>query len=245
VNSDFLARRYWRALTGTRSPEGLSYRRGRDGYSLWRRYWASLLDVWLPPASAPVPALATLAGRLGDDGVVASARRNPLTGPHVDGQGIRLPRFDRAALRLAASSEAGRMSAIWTVGGRTFVLRESGPDQVDVLVEADRSVPAMQVLPIRIASPVGDREYLMVFTGEPSGRSVGVLRLPDVLGWIDLMVGVERSVTGLDTADPAVRAAIAGSVRATPDPGMSAWADIVVSRPPDDPLRQVIEDAAR
>jgi hypothetical protein len=37
---------------------------------------------------------------------------------------------------------------------------------------------------------------------------------------------------------------VAGSVAATPDPGMAAWAEIAASRPAGDPLRRVIEDAA-
>jgi hypothetical protein len=190
-----------------------------------------LLNIRLPPITAD-------GGR-----AVVPAPRNPLTEPYVDGRLIRLPRFDRAALRQAATGAAERISVSWKVAGQRFVLRESGPNQVDVLVETDRKVPAEQVLPIRVSGPAGDRDFFMVFVGDRSGRSVGWLRL-DVHSWIDVAADGERDVATLDAGDPAVRALVADSVRATPDPGMSAWAAIVESRPAGDRLRRAIEDAA-
>jgi hypothetical protein len=147
-------------------------------------------------------------------------------------------------MRLAATGETERMSVSWTVGDRRFVLRESGPGEVDLLVETDQEVPPTQVLPVHVAGPAGDRDLFMVFVPEPLGRAVGVLRLPGVHGWIDVTVGGERAVADLDADDQAVRRSVADSVRATPDPGMRAWTEVVASRPADDPLRQVIADSA-
>jgi len=201
-----------------------------------------LLGVWLPPANASGSAAGSVTAH---ERTEPAAQRNPLTKPYADPQRIRLPRFDRAALRMAATSEATRLSASWTAVGRRFVLRESGPSQVDVLVEMQRVVPAGQVLPVRVFGPAGGRDYYMVFTGESSGRSAGMLRLTSVHDWIDVTVGAETTLGELDAQDPAVRDALTVSVRATPDPWMSAWAEFVASRPSDDPLRQLIENAAR
>jgi hypothetical protein len=229
--SGTLARRYWQALIGAR-PDGGGppVERGRDGYSLWQRYWAALFNVRLPPI------------RQHDRAGVPS---NPLSEPYLEGRRIRLPRFDRAAVRMAATGEPERAAVSWAVGGRRFVMRESGPGQVDLLVETDRAVPAMLVLPVHVRGAAGERDLLMVFGRDPSGRSVGVLRLADAQDWIDVTVDGEVTGAELDAADPAVRATVADSVRATPDPGMAAWAEIVASRPAGDPLRQVIEDVAR
>ena len=218
------AHRYWQALTGARLLAGPA--RPLRG-SLWQRYWASLLGVRLPPGTA------------------ARGRHNPLTRPRIDGPLVWLPRFDRAALRLAATSEPERLSVTWALPGHRVIVRESGPDQVDVLAETDQEVPAGHVLPVRVAGPGLDQEYLMVFSHDPTGRWAGTLRLAGVPDWIDLSLGAERAVTTLDATDPVMRAVIQRSVRATPDPGMPVWAEIVSSRPPADPLREVIENAAR
>lgn len=233
MSSDPLARRYWRTLTGIHA-KGAP--REREGYSLWQRYWAALLNVRPSQISGrrsmPMTAVAT------------AARPNPLTRPFVDGVRIRLPRFDRA-LRLAATGDSERLSARWTVGGWEIVLREAGPGQADVLVETDREVPATHMLAVHVDGPFGDRDYFMVFVPDGPGRSVGVLRLPDVAGWIDVTVEGEQAVAALDTRDPTVLKRLADSVRATPDPGLPAWAQIVASRAPGDPLHQAIVDADR
>jgi hypothetical protein len=237
VSDDSLARRYWRALTGVPTIEAFAfYPREREGYGLWLRYWASLLNV--RPSQ--------ISSRRSMPGVTLSTAvpRNPLTRPYVDGEWIRLPRFDRE-LRLAATDDIERLSASWTVAGWRFLLREAGPGQVDVLVETDREVPATLVLAVHIAGPAGDRDYFMVFVPDSPGRSVGVLRLPDVQGWIDVAIDGEQTVATLDAGDPTVLARLADSVRATPDPGMPAWAQIVASRPAGDLVRQVIVDAGR
>jgi hypothetical protein len=225
-----LVQRYWHSLTGTGVAYPALLAERRDGeYGLWRRYWTSLLGIRLPPSdAAPQPA----------------AQDNPLTEPYVTGTGIRLPRFDRAAVRLAASEEPDRASARWTVEGLRFTIRESGPGEIDLLVEAEREIPPTRVLPIGIATSAGHRRYYMVFVPEATGRSVGALRLAGTSGWIDVTVDEELPAATLDATDPVVRAWIAESVAATPDPGMAAWAEIIASRPLADPLREVIEDAA-
>lgn len=241
MNVGFTLRRYWRALTGIPSPEeAFRNQRWYEGYGFWHRFWASLLGIRLGPTTA----LSSMRGTADDDPSAVPVRPNPLTKPVVEGQRIRLPRFDRAALRLAATGERERLSVRWAATGWGFVLRESGPDQVDVLVEAEREVPATQVLSMRVTGPAGDHDFFMVFVSRPSGGSVGVLRLTGI-SWIDITVQGERAVAALDAGDPVVCASVADSVRATPDPAMPAWAEIVASRPAGDPLRQAIEDAAR
>ncbi|WP_446215206.1 hypothetical protein [Micromonospora sp. IBHARD004] len=225
-----LPQRYWRGLTGARAvDEKPLAERGREGYGLWRRYWAGLLGIRLPPKDATQP---------------PATRNNPLTEPYVQGARVRLPRFDRAAVRLAASEEPERMVARWAAAGRQFTVRESGPGEVELLVQVDRDVPATEVLPVDVATVGGDRRYFLVFVPETAGGSVGALRLAETSGWIDVTVDEELPVAALEAGDPVTRARIAQSVAATPDPGMATWAEIVASRPADDPLSQVIKDAA-
>jgi hypothetical protein len=225
-----LAQRYWRALTGAGTADlALPAERGHEGYGLWQRYWTSLLGIRLP---------ATGTARQ------QPAQGNPLTEPDVAGTRIRLPRFDRAAVRLAATEEAERAAVRWTAADRRFTIRESGPGEIELLVEVDQEIRATQVLPVGITTPDEHRQYLMVFLPDTAGRSAGALRLAGTSDWIDVTVDAELPAATLEADDPAVRARIARSVAATPDPGMAAWAQIATSRPAGDPLRQVIEDAA-
>jgi hypothetical protein len=167
-----------------------------------------------------------------------------VTEPSVQGSRIQLPRFDRVATRMAATTESQRLVARWATAGRRFTVRESGPGEIEFVVQQDRKAPVGRVLPVDVATDGGDRRYFMVFVPEGAGGSVGVLRLAETSDWIDVRVDEERPVDALDVADRATLAGIARSVAATPDPAMPAWAAIVASRPDDDPLSQVIRDAA-
>lgn len=224
-----LAQRYWRTLTGTpRDDEQPRAERGRDGYGLWRRYWSSLLGFRLPvrhTAAPDVPA-------------------NPLTEPSVRGSRIRLPRFSRVAVRLAATEEAESQVARWAAAGWQFTVRESGPGEIELLVRQDRQALADRVLPVDITTESDDHRYFMVFVPDQAGGSVGVLRLAETSGWMDVTVDEELPVSALNGTDQAVLAGVARSVAATPDPAMPAWAAIVASRPDGDPVSQVIRDAA-
>jgi hypothetical protein len=145
---------------------------------------------------------------------------------------------------MAATEKPEHMVARWTTAGRQFTIRESGPGEIELLVRQDRKAPAGRVLPVDVASDGGVRGYFMVFVPEGAGGSMGVLRLAEMSGWIDVTVDEERPADALDVADRATLAGIVRSVAATPDPAMPAWAAIVASRPDDDPLSQVIRDAA-
>jgi hypothetical protein len=171
-------------------------------------------------------------------------RNNPLSEPYVDGPRIRLPRFDRTAVRFAATGDPYQAAVSYTVGDWRFVLRESGPGQLDLLVETPRQVPATEVLPVAVTGPTGERHLLMVFVRDSRGGSIGVLRLAEQPDWIDVTVDTPVAAEALDATDPELRTRVADSVRATPDPGLEAWDKIQASRPPADPLRQVIMDAA-
>jgi hypothetical protein len=231
VSGTSLGRRYWQALTDApRGEPPAAPGRGRAGYTLSQRYWAALFNVWLPPR---------------DVGPDVPALGDPVSEPQVDGFRVRLPRFDRAAVHYAATAETPRASADWTVGDRRFVLRESGPDQLDLLVTTQHRVPPAEVLPIEVRGQDGTRRLLMAFVPDPGGGSIGVLRLFGEADWLDVTAEDPLSATSLSGADPAVRDQLFDSVRATPDPGMPAWEAIREARAPGDPLRQVIIDAAR
>ncbi|MBG0564379.1 hypothetical protein [Actinoplanes aureus] len=219
-----LARRFWRGLIGMPAGgERAPAERGIEGYGLWRRFWSGLLGFRLPPLPVVAP---------------PPGRPNPLAAPRVDGSRIRLPRFDRAALRLAAPQDPDRLEARWTAAGRRVTIRESGPGEIELLVAVDRDVPATELLPVDVTSAHGEERYYLVFVAEPAGGSAGALRLSGAPGWVDVSLDEELPAEAADLA------AIPRSIAATPDPGMATWARIVASRPEGDRLRQVIEDAA-
>jgi hypothetical protein len=222
-------------LTGTPADAaGPPAERGWQGYGLWRRYWSALLGVRLPPLrDAPPP------------GARADPPANPVTAPSVLGPRIRLPRFDRAAARFAATGEREPLVAGWTAAGWQFTVRESGPGEVELLARRDgRALPG-RLLPVDVDTETGSRRYFMVFMPEPGGGSTGVLRFTPTSAWIDVTIEAEMPAGALNGADPTTRAEVARSVAATPDPAMPAWAAIVAARPDDDPVSQVIRDAAR
>jgi hypothetical protein len=208
-----LPQRYWESLTtgGGETPGPRAW----EGYGLWRRYWSALLGFPLPPQPTTIPE--TIGG---------------LTEPTVEGGWTLLPRFDRLTARMAATEETARPEARWTVGEREFVIRESGPGEVELLVRA-----ADEVLPVDVTTPHGtDRYYLL-----PGSDEMGVIHFAAVTDWLDIRVGEGFPATEWHIVDGA---AVARSVAATPDSAMPAWAAIVAARPADDPLSRAIRDAA-
>ncbi|MEV6303236.1 hypothetical protein AB0M02_27755 [Actinoplanes sp. NPDC051861] len=206
--------RYLTLLIGS----GPSRPRGIQGYGLWRRYWSALLGIHLPPLDAPDPARAPA--------------------PPTRAGFVRLPRFDRAALRLAASGDPERLTTGWTSGDRAYTVRESGPGEIELLVHVDHDATA-ELLPADVTTDRGTHPYLLVFVPDDPHGSVAALRLS--ASFLDVATGPVQPSAALDTADPAT---ITRSVAATPDPGMSGWARLVAGRPADDPIARVIRDAA-
>ena len=228
-----LSRRYWRALTGA-SPvdEQSPPERGRAGYSLWQRYWSALLGIRLPVQQRAVP----------DSGPGPAAGPSPSVS--VSDHLTRLPRFDLVLTWQASTRSPEPHAAHWTVGGRRFTIRDSGPGEIEVVVREDRAAPVDEVVPVIAATENESRLYFMVRVADETGGSVGVLRLPVTFPWVDVTVGPEVAVGSLDGTSRSVQTQIAASVAATPDPAMPAWAAIAASRPAGDPLSQVIRDAA-
>jgi hypothetical protein len=165
---------------------------------------------------------------------------NPLTQPSARGARVRLPRFNRAGVRLAASTDADRAADEWRAAGREITVRQSGPGEIEFLVRVEHAVPAGTVLPVEVATAHDDLRYFLVFVPDAGGGSVAALRLGSTADWFDVTVDEPADVDAVDPGD----AAVARSVRATPDPAMAGWWEILAARPVDDPLSQVIRDAA-
>jgi hypothetical protein len=223
-----LAQRYWRALTRTSRTDEQPAERGRHGYGLWQRYFSALLGIRLPPKHLAAP--------------VAPA--SPPAEPSVRGRLIRLPRFDLTTEWLASTAVPEPRAAQWTAAGRWFTVRESGPGEIELLVREDWEVPEDWVVPVYTSTDSGDHRYFMIFVPDEAGGSIGVLRLSVIFPWVDVTVEEGLPVSALDGTLRSIRAEIAESVAATPDPAMPAWAAIAASRPDGDPLSQVIRDAA-
>src|SRR5216684_1045113 len=121
-----------------------------DGYSVARRTLAGLLGVRLPDRSrsagnaqeamdADTPPFRIVRDeqdpRPGVHERTASGPMGALP-PELRLPGIlRLPRFDRAALRTAGTVSARRLSRETSAGGVRYILRDAGRDRLEIVAE--------------------------------------------------------------------------------------------------------------
>lgn len=216
-----LWQRYQDALATDSAPLGVA--RSWEGYPLWRRYWTGLLGFRLAPKnrSAAMPATA---GR-------------PLPVPEMLGV-LRLPRFDRAALRTAGTESLRRQARETAVGDIRYVLRDAGRDRLEIVAESASGSVSSLVLPVTVTTPEGSADYLLLFAADESGTWVGAAHVPGFREWADVSVHELRALSSLDQADAP---AVARSVTAAPDPWVPAWQAVARARDAGDLVRDAIE----
>lgn len=163
--------------------------------------------------------------------------------PEPAGYRLRLPRLDLRGPLAARTAGHERLVRKGDIDGWRFVLRESGPQRADLMVERNDRVLLPKVLPVRTAGPVESRDYLMPLIRDPDGRITARLFLAGVMDWVEVSLGQPRDVTELDGGDPAVLAALTLSVAAAPPRWKEEWQRIAQARPADDPIRTAIEAA--
>jgi hypothetical protein len=218
-----LPRRYWESLTD--GPLSLKVR-GRDGYSLWQRYWASLLGFRLPVIG--------IEGQQSTFGKPAVHRNSKL----LSAGAIRLPRFDRAALRLASTSSAGRRSEETVLADWRYVQRDAGGDRLEIIVESSDPAASDSALSLTVVTPDRSRDYLAIFKADAAGVRVAGLMVPSVRRWAEVSIwGTQPTASiGENDFDVVVR-----SVRAAPDPWVPVWLGVARVREAGDPVRDAIE----
>jgi len=169
--------------------------------------------------------------------VVSPAR--PAQSAQVPGA-LRLPRFDKTAIRMAASPLAPTQRQETKIGGLTFVLRNAEGDGLDILVEYSSEAARSKVLPVTVVTAQRISDYLLIFRAEESGKWVADIEAPGIEDWADVFIRDVREQASL-TADDAE--AVARSVRAAPDPWVPAWQAVAQARVQGDPVRNAIDRA--
>jgi hypothetical protein len=218
-----LLRRYRDALIGDAAPPRGP--RSWDGYTLWQRYWTGLLGFRLAPGNPGRPVPVEAKSRLG----------MPAPG------GLRLPRFDRAALRTAGTG-AGRGLRLDTVnGGVLYVQRDAGRDRLEILVESASEEASTAVLPVAVVTPEQAADYLLMIFRHESGKWVAAVQVPGVQDWADVFVQAMRERASLGSSDSEV---VARSVRFATDPWVEEWRGVARERAVGDPVRDAIEEAS-
>ena len=175
-------------------------------------------------------------------GTVVKAARELI--PPVDIPGaVRLPRFDRAALRTASSSSAAMPPLESVVGDLRLVLSEAGPDRIRVLAEYSSAKAEQEVLPISVRTPDERRRgYLLIFRAQEPGPWVGAVEVPGVPDWADVYFQGTRRRASL--AAPDVKS-VDASVRVVADEWVPEWQAVALSRPQSDPVRVAIGKVIR
>ena len=172
-----VARRYWRALTGSRTaPEQPATGRGRAGYSFWQRFWASLIGVDLPVVADADN------GRSRARSAVPSqrVRRMPVTGPGAGGW-IMLPELRGPAI-LQASDESRVIAEAVTPDGRTefFVRRDRTSKRylLEVVLREDDHLPVFFL--VRYGTAHGERRLAVPLLASTIGPPSAQVELADM-----------------------------------------------------------------
>jgi hypothetical protein len=155
---------------------------------------------------------------------------------------LRLPRFDRTAVRTARTESARRQRQETVISATRYVQRDAGRDRLEIMVESARVESGSEVLPVTVASPERTADYFLVFRPEESGSWVAAVYVPGIRDWADVFVHPVRDRASLGTDDSDV---VERSVRAAPDPWIPQWQKVAVEREAEDPVRQAIERALR
>lgn len=170
MSAGSVARRSWRSFTGGRRT-GVpgTVERGRAGYRLWQRAWASFIGVDLRPRSGTV-STHVLAERSGD--------RLP-AGPPAPGR-FALPRLPAAGALSAAGGDSVVLEASSPDGRAGFVVRRHGSGQHEYSLEL--VVPDADARPllttVTYRQPDEDERVLLVpVVRGPFGPAAAYVRL--------------------------------------------------------------------
>jgi hypothetical protein len=230
VSRQSLWRRYRDALVDTRPPQDMAAV-GRDGYTLWQSYWTNLVGIRLPARDPGGPGDARLAP-------AGDPARHRMPGQSAQPEAIRLPRFDRAALRTAGTPSLRRQSQEMVAAGLRCILRDAGGDRLEIIVESGSETVGAAALVVTVTTPDRSLDYLLLFTPEAPRTWVAALQAPGIRGWADVSIRGGRELSSLGPGDAD---AVRRSVRAVPDPWVSAWLAVAQTRAAGDPVREAIE----
>lgn len=213
----------------------------------WQRLLIALGDV--SPAftrgrmtaagmQAPLGKRRGVRGESAAHGASSSRWRFSLDQPGV----LRLPRFDRSAVRTAGTASVRRQRQETVSGGVRYVQRDAGRDRLEIIAQSAHVGAGSAVLPVTVVTPEGAEEYFLIFRAEGAGRWVAAAYVPGIQDWADVFVHAMRNPALLGSGDSDI---VARSVRAAPDPWVPEWQEVALERSAEDPVRQAIEGALR
>lgn len=154
-----------------------------------------------------------------------------------------LVRLDLRGPLMAKTREHERQRRQGEAEGWRYALRESGPQQIDLMVARDERALLSTLLPVRVVDPVATRDYLVPFREDSEGRAVARLLLQGVVDRVDVSLAPPRDVTRLNAGDLSNREAVRAALAATPSAWKEAWQRVAEMRPDKDPIRSEIEAA--
>lgn len=228
--NDYHARRLLVALADL-SPAFAPRLRPAEG-GFWRRLLIALSDA-TPGFSAWGSPRRTASGAF---------NWSALQMPRLEWPGVRLPRFDRAALREAGTASVRRQLLETVSGGVLYVLRDAGRGRLEILAESVSEEAGSALLPVTVVTPERTADYLLIFRAEESGKWDAAIHVPAVWDRADVFVHPLRKRVSLGSDDSEI---VARSVRVVPDPWVPAWQAVARERADGDPVREAIEGALR
>jgi hypothetical protein len=176
-----------------------------------------------------------------DRGTPARQEAEPETDSGLTGL-LRLPRFDRAMLRTAATRSTQRQYLEKKAGDVRYVLRDGEHDVLEIVAKTSVDPAGRTVLPITVITEKLSTVYLMLFQAQGPGDWAAALDVPGVLEWADSGVHERREAESLDVRDVA---AVKRSVIAAPELWVPAWQAVMLARVDGDPVRVAIAEALR
>ncbi|MGB6163276.1 MAG: hypothetical protein WBF75_12040 [Pseudonocardiaceae bacterium] len=150
-----------------------------------------------------------------------------------------LPRLDRIRERAAATTPADPIATEWFSEQRDMrcVLREAGPDEVELLIETLHPLTANHIFHVRVATAERNLDYFLLPTVDTSGLHVADLLIPGVGRSLKVAVLATRPTSSLGLDDVV---AVRRSVRGTGRAGRNAWRAVARQRPAGDPVQEAI-----
>jgi hypothetical protein len=213
----------------------------------WRKLLIALADASPAFTGGPVTTARTRApsGKRAVVGGESAARRvlPPERRSSPDQPGVlRLPRFDRTAVRTAGTASVRRQRQETVSGDVRYVLRDAGRDRLEVIAESADVVADSAVLPVTVVTPEGAEGYLLVFRPEGASLWAAAAYVPGIRDWADVFIHAMRDRASLGDSDSDT---VERSIRAARDPAVPEWQEIAQEREAEDPVRQAIERALR
>jgi hypothetical protein len=219
-----VAWRSWRSFLGGREPHlPRTAGRGRDGYALWQRFWASFIGLELPPDRFVVVPTREASTFTSSPSARGSSRHSSQTSRLAPGW-FELPPLLEVSGLTAAGGDVVVREASSPDGGARFLVRTNGAVQPEYRLELVlQGVDAVrpQACAVRYIRASGGEQVLLVPVAQGQfGPPASLVRLPgftadSASGWTASAPALVTSTTAWDaeTVATSVHAALNEATR--------------------------------